>query len=76
MNAKYIHAAFDLRYLLANPGELRPSSAFHRPGRDNRKLARHNVPGSHPQYKIRPGGTVEISAHIPSSLRDATYFSP
>jgi radical SAM superfamily enzyme YgiQ (UPF0313 family) len=28
LNAKYIHAAFGLRYLLANLGELRPSAAL------------------------------------------------
>src|SRR5215213_7391106 len=28
LNAKYIHAAFGLRYLLANLGELRPSAVI------------------------------------------------
>src|SRR6266487_3116971 len=28
LNAKYIHAAFGLRYLLANLGELKPSAAI------------------------------------------------
>jgi len=28
LNAKYIHAAFGLRYLLANLGDLRPSAAL------------------------------------------------
>ena len=32
LNAKYIHASFGLRYLLANLGELRPRASLVGPG--------------------------------------------
>jgi hypothetical protein len=45
--------------VIAQPRACAPRPV--RPGRDNRKLARHTVPGCIARNKIRPEGTAESS---------------